>query len=204
MPEVSRLTPVLIGNGKPTMQLERGAQVQSSDDEESLVNFYLKEISTTPARLGDFETIRADGSCAALHKLELLLEHGAVLDKGDGFHPLEGPYEIATSDLWYRDQPDMIPFMKVLVNNGATSEPVSGKYKRSFRHLHRRVAGEGDKLHHSFLFRALTSGHYNIARIFIERGGTCFGVHDRMEDIDRHDDQMPEDIREWIDAVYFL
>ncbi|KAK8084383.1 ankyrin repeat-containing protein [Apiospora hydei] len=194
--------------------VNRGARVHRGDGEESLAILYLSRMRRDPDRVRDFDIIRADGSCAAVHKLELLLKHGAVLDQNCGFQPLEDAYLIATTGQWSYNAAGELSFLKVLVKNGVTRDPAGGNYQpHSYsylfniifqRHTNRDYMVPPYNMDHSFLYRALTSGHYDIARVFIERGGTCFGVHDRMEDIDGHHDQMPKDIREWIDSIYFL
>ncbi|KAK8045476.1 hypothetical protein PG993_005500 [Apiospora rasikravindrae] len=202
--ELRDLVVFLIQSGADVnCQSHRWLRKSTSKGEKSLVSSYLEELRESSGQIEDFATIRDNGSCAAVYKLELLLKHGAVLDKDCGFHPLEDAYHIATSKVWSCNAAGELSFIKALVDNGVTREPAGGEY-RTRSYLYKKHKGSAYGMHYSFLFRALTSGHYDIARIFIERGGTCFGVHDRMEDIDQHYARMPEDIREWIDAAYFL
>ncbi|KAK8018886.1 ankyrin repeat-containing protein [Apiospora marii] len=168
--------------------LENGAHLRTLPDEWDIVNWYLQQMSDQPVR--GHCNMNDDGSCGAAHKLRILFEHGAVTYTCPGFPPLEFVYMCYTKKLI--DPVGLLPVMKLLVDNGVSRDPVAVPLFTN----HRRP--------HSFLFRALTAGHYDIAHILIERGGTCFDTQDPMEGIDECYNQVPEDIRQWIDAAYFL
>ncbi|KAK8131715.1 ankyrin [Apiospora sp. TS-2023a] len=183
--------------------IKGGAQVRKPNDELSSIDKYLERMvwEGEDHFLDDLEATRADGSSVAVYKLDLLLKHGAGIPKRllDDVDLLENIY---TAGRYTRDRrryherqegrrPANLPaFLNLLVDNGMSIEP--------------RRNHDWDSIPRSYLFRALIEGDYDIARVFIHRGGTCFDALDRMEDIDECYPQMSQDIRRWIDTAYFL
>ncbi|KAK7992695.1 hypothetical protein PG988_001489 [Apiospora saccharicola] len=173
--------------------IKRGAQIWKPCGDRVIAR-YLQSLDIFTGRHNDLETNRANGSCVAVYKLELLRKHGARVPK-NSIHQdfLESMYNLA---IWCEDgqvppRANTISLLRFLVNNGIIREPTDARSTWKYNP-------------HSFLFGALTGCHYDIARIFIERGGTCFDAWESMEDIDRCYNQMPQDIRRWMDTVYFL
>lgn len=178
--------------------IDRGAQVQSPSGELSFVDKYLKGMVLDNRLPHEVAVTRADGSSVAVYKLELLMKHGGGIPRRtiNGLDLLESIFQFATS-VFNRNYitTDVVlinyaTLLKLLLDSGISSEP-SGSLNRA--HNPR-----------SYLYRALNGRHYEIARVFIQQGGTAFCDRDPIQTIFRHYNEMPEDIRQWIRAADLL
>ncbi|KAK8068883.1 hypothetical protein PG994_005499 [Apiospora phragmitis] len=183
--------------------IEGGARVRRPSGEQSLIDIYVQALYLGSELRHDFRMTRAHGSqtlagipsrpCIAVYKVKLILDHGACLTrhKSYGLLQLELVYRLATSKSHARMGPRAaeLSLLQVLVDSGTSREPDA------------RIDSISSP---SYLFRALVGRHYDVARIFLRRGGTCFGVSDRMTYVYERYDQMPDDLRNQIDGAYFL
>lgn len=139
--------------------INRGAQVQRPSGKPSLIDMYLGTMIVESHLHNDLKPTRSDDSCVAVYKLELLLKHGAGIwlfsKTMDNYpiHLLEYIYMITTGHFKPQEPspPHLLSLMKLLVNNGVSRDPVSNYF-------------DHHNPFHSFLFRALTDGYYDIAR----------------------------------------
>jgi len=179
--------------------VEHGADICSSSGVEgSVLSMYLKgsEHSHSCYFHNDEGKMRTKDLSVAEFKLDLLLKHGADPNKKTaktGKYPLDYAYELM------HHHSSMARYRPACMR--AETSTASSIYLSLVKKLIEHGANTTNS-DQSWIFRTLLAGEYDIARMFIERGGTCFGVRDKMEMLECR--KFPQDIRLWFDTVYFL